>query len=119
MSLIVPVFSSLLILAFPGSVPVASAAVLILGLSLGAELDCVAYLTTRHFGMKAFGTIFGVISGILAFATGLGPFLVNLGYDLTGGYTITLQAYVPLSLLASALFFSLGRYPQFRTPQPA
>jgi predicted MFS family arabinose efflux permease len=117
-SLIVPIFSSLLILAFPGSVPVASAAVLILGLSLGAELDCVAYLTTRHFGMKAFGTIFGVISGILAFATGLGPFLVNLGYDLTGGYTITLQAYVPLSLLASALFFSLGRYPQFRTPQP-
>jgi preprotein translocase subunit SecF len=68
--------------------------------------------------MKAFGTIFGVISGILAFATGLGPFLVNLGYDLTGGYTITLQAYVPLSLLASAMFFSLGRYPQFRTPQP-
>lgn len=116
-SLLVPVVSSLLILAFPGSVPVASAAVLILGLSLGAELDCVAYLTTRHFGMKNFGTIFGVISGILAFATGLGPFLVSLGYDLTGGYTIALKAYVPLALLASALFFSLGRYPQFSPPQ--
>ena len=112
-SLLVPVVSSLLILAIPGSVPVASAAVLILGLSLGAELDCVAYLTTRHFGMKNFGTIFGLISGILAFATGLGPFFVNLGYDLTGGYTIALKAYVPLALLASALFFSLGRYPQF------
>jgi predicted MFS family arabinose efflux permease len=118
-SLLVPVVSALLVLAFPGSVPVASAAVLILGLSLGAELDCVAYLTTRHFGMKAFGTIFGVISGILAFATGLGPFLVNLGYDLTGGYTIALKAYVPLALLASALFFSLGRYPKFAQADPA
>lgn len=118
-SLLLPVISALLILAFPGSVPVASVAVLILGLSLGAELDCVAYLTTRHFGMKNFGTIFGVISGILAFATGLGSFLVSLGYDLTGGYTIALQAYVPLALLASALFFSLGRYPQFAPADPA
>lgn len=117
-SLLVPVISCLLILAFPGSVPVASVAVLILGLSLGAELDCVAYLTTRHFGMKNFGTIFGVVSGILAFATGLGPFLVSLGYDLTGGYTIALKAYIPLALLAAALFFSLGRYPQFAPAQP-
>jgi len=112
-SLLVPIVSAGLLLAFPGSVPVASVAVLILGLALGAELDCVAYLTTRHFGLKAFGTIFGVVSGVLAFATGLGPFLVNLGYDLTGGYTITLKAYIPLALIASALFFSLGKYPDF------
>ncbi|MBM3595938.1 MAG: MFS transporter [Alphaproteobacteria bacterium] len=118
-SLLVPVISSLLILIYPGSVAVASVAVLILGLSLGAELDCVAYLTTRHFGMKNFGTIFGVVSGILAFATGLGPFFVNLAYDLTGGYTVALQAYIPLSLIASALFFSLGPYPRFSSPEPA
>jgi MFS family permease len=118
-SLLVPVISSLLILAYPGSVSVASLAVLILGLSLGAELDCVAYLTTRHFGMKNFGTIFGVVSGILAFATGLGPFFVNLAYDLTGEYTVALKAYIPLSLIASALFFSLGPYPRFRSPEPA
>lgn len=112
-SLLVPVISALLVLSFPGSVMAASIAVLILGLALGAELDCVAYLTTRHFGLRNFGTIFGVVSGVLAFATGLGPFLVNLGYDLTGGYTIALEAYIPLSLVASALFFSLGRYPVF------
>jgi predicted MFS family arabinose efflux permease len=112
-SLLVPVISALLVLSFPGSVTAASVAVLILGLALGAELDCVAYLTTRHFGLKNFGTIFGVVSGVLAFATGLGPFLVNLGYDLTGGYTIALEAYIPLSLVASVLFFSLGRYPVF------
>ncbi|MCB2062544.1 MAG: MFS transporter [Novosphingobium sp.] len=112
-SLLAPAISAMLVLANPGSVTMASAAVLILGLSLGAELDCVAYLTTRHFGLKNFGTIFGVISGILALATGLGPFFVNLAYDMTGSYTIALEAYVPLALLASALFFSLGRYPQF------
>ena len=112
-SLLIPVISAALVLAYPGSVTAATFAVLILGFSLGAELDCVAYLTTRHFGLRNFGTIFGVISGILAFASGFGPFFVNLAYDLTGSYTVALQAYIPLSLVASALFFSLGRYPTF------
>jgi MFS family permease len=112
-SLLVPIASALLVLSNPGSVTAASVAVLILGLSLGAELDCVAYLTTRHFGLKNFGTIFGVVSGLLALASGLGPFLANLAYDETGSYRIALQAYVPLSLLASVLFFSMGRYPVF------
>lgn len=112
-SLLMPVVSALLVLAHPGSASAATAAVLILGLSLGAELDCVAYLATRHFGMRNFGTIFGVISGLLAFASGAGPFLVNLSYDLTRNYDLALEAYVPASLVASALFLSLGGYPVF------
>lgn len=112
-SLLVPIASAALMLAFPGSAGAATAAVLILGFALGVELDCVAYLTTRHFGLRCFGTIFGVISGLLAFASGFGPFLVNLSYDITGGYEMALQAYIPISLVASALFFSLGRYPVF------
>lgn len=112
-SLLLPIISSVLVLSFPGSVPVATVAVLVLGLSLGAELDAVAYLTTRHFGLRSFGVIFGTISGLLALATGLGPFLVNSSYDVTGSYYPAVTAYIPLCLLASALFFSLGRYPEF------
>jgi cyanate permease len=46
-------------------------------------------------------------------ATGLGPFFVSLVYDNTRSYDLALIAYIPLALLASALFFSLGRYPTF------
>ncbi|MCB2060535.1 MAG: MFS transporter [Novosphingobium sp.] len=115
-SLLLPVVSCSLLLSFPGSVPIASVAVLVAGLSLGAELDAVAYLTTRHFGMRNFGAIFGTISGLLAFATGLGPFLVNLTYDFAQSYVPVVTAFIPMSLLASALFFSLGRYPTFDVP---
>ncbi len=126
-SLFVPIVSAAPVLAYPGSASAATAAVLILGFALGVELDCVAYLTTRHFGLRSFGTIFGMISGLLAFASGIGPFLVSYSYDLTGGYKLALQAYIPLSFMASALFFSLGRYPTFgqrpeteaTIPQPA
>lgn len=108
-----PVVPALLLLAYPGDVTIAAVAVLVLGLSLGIELDAVAYLSTRHFGMRNFGVLFGTISGLLALATGLGPFFVSLVYDNTRSYDLALIAYIPLALLASALFFSLGRYPTF------
>ena len=107
------VIPSVLFLAFPGSLAISTAAVLILGLTMGAELDAVAYLTTRHFGMRHFGVLFGTIAGLLALATGLGPLLVSLIYDLTRSYDLALIAYVPLSLIAAVSFLSLGRYPQF------
>lgn len=112
-SLLLPIISCILLLMYPGSVPISSVAILILGLSLGAELDAVAYLTTRHFGLFNFGVIFGTIAGLLAMATGVGPFLVSLSYDMTQSYFPALTAYIPACLLASALFFSLGRYPNF------
>lgn len=105
-----------LFLAYPDSVAISSIAVLILGLSLGAELDAVAYLTTRHFGLRHFGVLFGTVAGLLAFATGLGPYVVNHIYDLTHSYHLALVAYIPLSLIAAGLFLSLGRYPVFPVP---
>ncbi len=110
-SMLLPIIPCTLLLLFPGSIPIASLAVVVLGLSLGVELDAVAYLVGRHFGMRNYGTLFGTIAGLLALATGLGPVLLNLVYDATGGYTLVLMAYIPLSLLSAAMFASLGRYP--------
>lgn len=118
-SLVLPVVPCALLLLMPGSIPVASLAVIVLGLSLGVELDAVAYLVGRHFGMRNYGTLFGTIAGLLALATGLGPVLVNLVYDGTGSYAGVLLGYIPLSLLAAALFASLGRYPSFPAASPA
>lgn len=115
-SVALAIIPSALLLAYPGSVTVTGFAVLILGLSLGAELDAVAYLATRHFGLRNFGVLFGTISGLLAFATGLGPLLVSYSFDLTRSYDFALMAYLPLSLIAAAMFASLGRYPVFETP---
>lgn len=118
-SMLLPLIPCSLLLLFPGSVPVAAVAVIVLGLSLGVELDAVAYLVGKHFGMRNYGTLFGTIAGFLALATGLGPVLLNLVYDQTGAYTLVLLAYIPLSLLSSAMFASLGRYPEFAPVQQA
>ena len=115
-SVALAIIPSALLLAYPGSVTVTGFAVMILGLSLGAELDAVAYLATRHFGLRNFGVLFGTISGLLAFATGLGPLLVSYSFDQTRSYDLALMAYIPLSLIAAAMFASLGRYPVFDKP---
>jgi MFS family permease len=112
-SVAMPIGSSLLFLLFPHSVPAAAAAALLVGLSLGAELDCVAYLTTRHFGLKSFGVLFGTVGGALALATGLGPLIINRIYDVYGSYVPALIGFIPICILGSALFFTLGRYPDF------
>jgi MFS family permease len=100
-------------LFFPTSLEAAAAAALIIGFSLGAELDAVAYLTTRHFGLKSFGFLFGTVGGVLALATAIGPMLLNHIYDVYGSYVPALWGYLPLCVLGSALFFTLGRYPDF------
>lgn len=112
-SLLLTVVACALLLAFPPTVPVAIVAVLLLGFSMGAELDAVAYLMTRHFGLKSFGVLFGTLGGLQALATGSGPFLVNGIYDATGSYRLALMLFIPICLLGAVLFLSLGRYPDF------
>jgi MFS family permease len=111
-----PVVAILLLISLPLSLPAVVTAVMILGLSMGAELDAVAYLTTRHFGMRSFGVLYGTIGGFQALATGLGPFLVNGAYDLTGSYRLALWLFIPVCLLGAAMFLSLGPYPDFPPP---
>ena len=56
------------------------------GLGLGTEYASVAYLISRYFGLRSFGAINGVASGINAVVIGVTPMLVDVGYDRTGSY---------------------------------
>jgi MFS family permease len=112
-SVSLPIAAFLLLLLARGSAPAATAAALVLGLSLGAELDTVAYLTTRHFGLRSFGLLFGVIGASLNLAIAVGPFLASLVYDATGSYAPVLWAFIPVAALGGFLFSTLGAYPDF------
>lgn len=112
-SVLLPIISCLLLLWMPGVVGAAMVAAAVLGLSLGVELDAVAYLATRHLGLRSFGVLFGAIGGVLSLSTGFGPLLVSYIFDVTRSYEPALWAYIPLCGLASILFLSLGNYPDY------
>jgi MFS family permease len=107
-----PVIGSLVLLAVPGSVPAAAVAVVIFGLALGAELDILAYLTSRYFKVASFGMLFATIGGFVALAGAIGPVLLNAVYDATRSYELALWGVVPVCLLSATLFLLLGPYPE-------
>ena len=102
--------ASCLLLADPASVTaVAPLAILLLGLAAGAEVDLVAYLTSRYFGMRAYGEIYGYHLAFFAAGAGLGPFTLGTLYDATGGYATALYLCAGLFLIGATLIGLLGR----------
>ena len=113
-----PIIGSLILINVPGSVSAAAAAVLIFGLSMGAELDILAYLTSRYFKPASFGMMFGTIGGFVGLAGATGPVVLNRVYDLTQSYVPALWGILPVCLLSATLFVLMGPYPQTAKAAP-
>lgn len=106
-----PIIAAALLLMFPGSLPAATMAIIVLGLCIGGEYDAIIYLATRYFGMRSFGTLFGVISAALLAGVGVGPWIAGKIYDVTGSYDLFLQIVIPFAALSSLMLATLGKYP--------
>lgn len=107
-----PIVGSLVLLGNPGSTGAAAIAVVIFGFALGAELDILAYLTSRYFPVRSFAMLFGTVGSFVGLAGALGPVLLNWAYDATGSYDLALWGIVPVCLASAALFVTLGPYPR-------
>jgi MFS family permease len=83
----------------------------LVGLGLGAEVDIIAYLISRYFGLRCFGKIYGFALGAFLLAGALGPLLMGAGFDLTGSYHAPLAALFLSTLVAAVLMTRLGPYP--------
>ena len=85
-------------------------AAFLVGLGMGAEVDIIAYLTSRYFGLRAFGEIYGYAFASFALAGALGPWLMGLGFDRTGSYRVVLAGFLVAMLLAAVAMLKLGPY---------
>jgi len=112
-SVALPAGAVLLLLGFPGSVPAAAVACMVIGLAVGTEVDCCAYLAARHFGLRSFGALFGTLNGLMLFGNGIAPVLANHVYDVVKSYDSVLWFQIPACLGTSLLFLLLGPYPEF------
>ena len=85
-------------------------AVFLIGLGMGAEVDIIAYLTSRYFGLRAFGEIYGYAFASYTVAGALGPWLMGLGFDRSGSYGSVLVGFLLATSLAAFLMTRLGPY---------
>src|SRR5205823_13629783 len=86
------------------------AGALLVGLGMGAEGDIIAYLTSRYFGLKSFGEIYGYAFGTFVLAGACGALLMGIGFDRTGSYTVPLLGFLAAIIVAIILFGQLGPY---------
>jgi MFS family permease len=89
----------------------------LIGLGVGAEVDLIAYLIARYFGLRAFGEIYGYLFGLFCLGTAFGPLLMGVGQTLNGSYDAVLLLFAGCMVVACVLMLCVGRYPDLHAQQ--
>jgi MFS family permease len=84
--------------------------VFLVGLAFGAELDIIAYLVSRYFGLRTLGVTFGVAFGSFVLAGGIGPLLMGFAFDQTGSYRAPIAGFSIATILGAVMLGRLGPY---------
>ncbi len=108
-----PIAACLLLLTAGTSITAQVAAAVIIGLTMGAELDVITYLATRYFGMRHIGTMLGVIMSATSAGLAVGPLAAGAIFDHFGGYAPFLMLTIALMLVSGFALLSLRRTPVF------
>lgn len=108
-----PLGAVAILLNYDGTLWMAGAAAFVIGASLGAEFDVIAYLLTRYLGLRHYGAYFGLVMGLSNLATGAGIFFAGLIFDKTQAYTVLFWSVIPLFIIGALIVGSLGQYPNF------
>lgn len=107
---LIPAIVGMALLAMGVSGPVAFAAAILIGLATGAEVDVLAYLTGRYFGLKHFGSIYATFFSVYAIGTSTGSYMTAAIAAQTKGYTMALWVLAALLGLAAVLLTRLPRF---------
>lgn len=94
-----------------GGPDLAVAATIAVGLALGAEVDLIGYLTSRYFGLRLYGRIFGLFYSGFLIGMGVSPVLVDKLRLAAGGYQAALVLSIALLLATAALFVTAPKFP--------
>ncbi len=84
-----------------------------IGISLGAEIDLLAYLASRYFGLRHCGSNYGLLLAAVLLSGGLGPVAFGAWFDATGSYVGLLQLCVVGNVIAIIVTVLLRPYPDW------
>ncbi|WP_342745813.1 MFS transporter [Sphingopyxis flava] len=106
-----PLIGCVILLQGQIDMTMAITATILVGLAQGAEIDIIAYLSARYFGLRHYSTIYGCTIMAAVLAAVAGQVTIGVLYDRTGGYESALYLFIGCLVISAILFLSLGRYP--------
>jgi predicted MFS family arabinose efflux permease len=104
-----PAIGLLLLATAPDNVGLAVISAILFGLGSGSEVDALPYLAGRLFGLRCFGTIYGLLIIAHLIGGGVGPILLGYVYDVRGSYGFGLAAIAVACLFGALLVGSLPK----------
>ena len=87
-------------------------AALSVGLAAGAELDFIAYMTSRYFGMKNYGSLYGKQFIFFAIGAGSAPAVFGKSFDIYGSYDLIIILSAVFFIISAFLIIFMGKYPK-------
>lgn len=90
-----------------------------LGLTVGSEVDVIAFLAAKHFGLKNFGALYGALVMALTLGTAFGPLTAGAVFDHYGSYAPFLMLTMGLMAASALALLSLGHAPDTAETAPA
>ena len=81
------------------------------GLGIGAEIDLMAFFTSRYFGLRDYAKLYGTMFGIFALGVGIGPALSGASFDRFHSYTPAFVVFVIMLAVGCLIFLRMGPYP--------
>ncbi|TLX71319.1 MFS transporter [Pseudomonas nicosulfuronedens] len=108
-----PALGCLILLQPHLSTGMAVLALVLLGLGQGAEIDLLAFMVARYFGLRSYAAIYGLSVLFIAALVALAGSLIGQAYDRFGNYDLALLVASGCFLCSSLSYLALGRYPDF------
>ena len=87
----IPAIGIALLLMSSSSFALAAAAVAMIGLQQGSEIDLIAYFVSRGFGRTHYGAIYGAVAMAGALSTAFALVFFGRVHDITGSYDVALK----------------------------
>lgn len=110
---------SCLLFVYTDSQPLLILACAMLGLAAGAELDLLAFMAARYFGLAHYSKIYALLYACLAVGSATAPFFFASVHDASGSYQVAFLVSGGLFALGAGLFLLLGRYPDLEAQSSA
>lgn len=107
-----PIIALLILLNATLTVDTGIVVAIFIGLAAGAELDLLAYLTSKYFGPEHYTKIFGAIFAFFTVGAGIAPPIFGEMAAKSGSYSQPITMGIIILIICIVLFLLLGKYPE-------
>lgn len=106
-AMLIPAVGCLMLAEASLGLALAAFAVVLIGVSQGAETDVLGFMTARYLGQTHYSALLGVYFGAVVSGNAVGTVFIGRSFDATGSYVLALTIFAGCFAVGAAAFAGL------------